>query len=154
MDEQSNEILQDSPRHERPPKRFPRSRVILLVAVPVFLLFVLIGGGWFLFARFSGEPSKEPPFPADPQSVSTTVSNTVMVTVPEGYSVQQIASLMEEKGVCTAADFLGAVQDGDFSQYDFVSAIPLQKEDGTANGRFYRLEGYLYPDTYEFYKNS
>ncbi|MBQ5777269.1 MAG: endolytic transglycosylase MltG [Oscillospiraceae bacterium] len=73
------------------------------------------------------------------------VLNTVKVTIPEGYEVSQIVELLSEKGVCDKAALSDAVANSDFD-YDFLKGIPL----GKAN----RLEGYMFPDTYEFYKND
>ena len=67
----------------------------------------------------------------------------VKVTIVEGKNVDDIAKLLEEKGVCTKEDFLNEVQEGSFD-YDFVKQIPV-------NSVHYRLEGYLFPDTYQFY---
>ncbi len=76
----------------------------------------------------------------------------VTITIPEGYTVDKIAALMEEKSVCTKKDFYEAVLNGDYSDYTFVASIP--EEEGIYAGRGYALEGYLYPDTYEFYTGS
>jgi len=69
---------------------------------------------------------------------------TVKVTVPEGYTVKQIAELMEEKGVCAAEKIIETANTYDFS-HEFLENVPMVEN---------RLEGYLFPDTYEFYKNS
>jgi len=50
---------------------------------------------------------------------------------------------LEEKGICTANDFINEVQNGNFN-YDFARSVPYNKD------RVYRLEGYLFPDTYNF----
>lgn len=70
-------------------------------------------------------------------------ADSVKVTVPEGSTVDDIADLLEKNGVCSKADFIDAVQNGSYN-YDFVSKIPTDKV-------YYRLEGYLFPDTYNFY---
>lgn len=77
---------------------------------------------------------------------------TVRVTIPEGYTMDQIATLMENNDVCTKKAFYDAVQNGDYSSYAFVAAIPAAEGDYT--GRGYALEGYMFPDTYEFYTAS
>lgn len=79
---------------------------------------------------------------------------TVRVTIPEGYTIDRIASLLEEQKVCTASDFYDAVQNGDYSSYDFVASIPTKETNEKYADRLYRLEGYLFPDTYEFYTGS
>lgn len=74
-------------------------------------------------------------------------SQTVRITFTEGMTAYQIANLLEENGVCRATEFLNAVNTGSYN-YDF---IPYDAEE---SGRFYRLEGYLFPDTYDFYINE
>ena len=77
---------------------------------------------------------------------------TVTVTIPEGYNVKDIAKLLEDNEVCSSKEFLKELKEGDFSDFDFVSAVP-QTGEGTDNPyRIYRFEGYLFPDTYTFYK--
>ena len=78
---------------------------------------------------------------------------TVRVTFPEGLTVPEMAELLEENKVCSAADFINAVRYGDFD-YDFVRDIPTEADDPEYAHRAYRLEGYLFPDTYEFYEGS
>ena len=70
----------------------------------------------------------------------------VELTIPEGYTCQQIFALLEENRVCTAVDAAAYAADGELNDYWFLEGV----ERGTENC----LEGYLFPDTYEFYKNS
>lgn len=72
---------------------------------------------------------------------------TVQVTFPEGFTVQAIANRLEEYGVCSAADFLEAARNVDTSEYEFLADIPSEG----AEERYYPLEGFIFPDTYEFY---
>lgn len=76
-------------------------------------------------------------------SSGNLTAETVTVTIPEGYTVRQIIRLLAEKGVNTEANLLEAAGT---AKYDFVF-IDNSSEDPS------RLEGYLFPDTYEFYKN-
>lgn len=68
---------------------------------------------------------------------------TVTITIPEMATVDDIAELLEKESVCTKAQFMDALYNSDFD-YDFLKGIPLKSV-------HYRLEGYLFPDTYEFY---
>ncbi|MBR3781144.1 MAG: endolytic transglycosylase MltG [Clostridia bacterium] len=77
----------------------------------------------------------------------TTASNTVTVMFPEGSTVSQMALLLEENGVCSASDFM-AEADNPMNLEGFSFEIPNPDE------RSFLLEGYLFPDTYEFYKNE
>jgi len=70
-------------------------------------------------------------------------ADTVTVTIPEGYTVSQIIKLLAEKGVASEALLLEAAKTYQFD-YDFI--------DNTTED-ISRLEGYLFPDTYEFYAN-
>lgn len=75
-----------------------------------------------------------------------TLSETVTLTFPEGWTVDQMAEKLESNEVCTASAFLTTIRTVDFSEeYDFIAAIPNKDK------RFRLLEGYMYPDTYEFY---
>ncbi len=78
---------------------------------------------------------------------------TVMVTFPEGLTVPEMATILEEKKVCSAESFINAVRYGDYD-YDFVRDIPTEADAPEYANRAYRLEGYLFPDTYEFYVDS
>jgi UPF0755 protein len=95
--------------------------------------------------------AQESPGSAAASAVSRAASSaeekasTVKVTIPEGFTIAQIARRLEANGVCSAADFISMAQTYDFSYYPLVAAIPA------GGHRAYRLEGYLYPDTYEMY---
>lgn len=67
---------------------------------------------------------------------------TVTLTFPEGYSCQQIFELLEQNGVCTVAELEDVAANNDF-EMDMLADLPY----GDKN----RLEGYLFPDTYDFY---
>ncbi len=69
-------------------------------------------------------------------------SSTVRVSIPEGYSVRQVIALLAQYGVNTEEELTEAAKNYDFS-YGFLA--------GSEKGDLKRLEGYLFPDTYEFY---
>lgn len=70
----------------------------------------------------------------------------VKLTIPEGYTCRQIFALLEENRICTAVDAAAYAANGELGEYWFL--------DGLERGKENCLEGYLFPDTYEFYKNS
>ena len=78
-------------------------------------------------------------------SSTSAYRETVTVTIPEGYTVEEIFKLMENKGVCSYDDLLKGAQEENFD-FDFLKDVKTTKEK--------RLEGYLFPDTYEFYKGA
>ena len=67
---------------------------------------------------------------------------TVDVTIPEGFTMQQIFKRLEENGVCSYDELMDAAANYNFN-YSFLEGI----ETGDAS----RLEGFLFPDTYQFY---
>lgn len=66
----------------------------------------------------------------------------VKIAIPEGYNIDQIFTLLSEKGVATVKELREAAADHDYA-FSFLQDIPL--------GDYHRLEGYLMPDTYTFY---
>ena len=68
----------------------------------------------------------------------------VEVTIPEGYTVAQTFQLLEDHGVASAEVLTEYAANYNYG-FSFLQDIPL----GDAN----RLEGFLFPDTYEFYVN-
>ncbi|MBR6736637.1 MAG: endolytic transglycosylase MltG, partial [Oscillospiraceae bacterium] len=71
------------------------------------------------------------------------------VTIPEGYTVDDIITLLVDKHGCgTREGFIDVIQNGQFD-YWFIDEL-----ENLNPNRKYRLEGYLYPDTYYFYKEG
>ena len=79
-------------------------------------------------------------------SIGSTRSVVEDLLIPEGYTCRQIFELLEEKKVCTAKDLAAYAASGELSDFWFLEGV----ERGTENC----LEGFLFPDTYDFYKNS
>ncbi len=73
-----------------------------------------------------------------------TYTETVMVMIPEGSTAQEIGRILEENFVCRAEDF-EMYYKSKLDKYGFEEDIEETSD------RFYYLEGYLFPDTYEFY---
>lgn len=72
----------------------------------------------------------------------------VTVTFPEGTTALEAAALLEENEVCSAEDFLTAIDSDDFDDYYGIDQIT------NGSSKYYKLEGYLFPDTYDFYKGE
>ena len=71
----------------------------------------------------------------------------VRITIPEGLTTDEIIDLFLENGIGTREGFENVINTYDFG-YDFISLIPEN------SARKYRLDGYLFPDTYMFYSDS
>jgi len=78
-----------------------------------------------------------------PSSSRSVVEN---VLIPEGFTCRQIFALLEENRVCTAKDLAEYATNGELKEYWFLENLE--------RGYEYCLEGFLFPDTYDFYKNS
>lgn len=76
---------------------------------------------------------------------SSSTRQTVDVTIPEGYTLDQIFKLLEKEGVSTQAKLENMAANWDYA-FDWLQDLPL--------GDYHRLEGYLFPDTYTFYKGE
>lgn len=74
-------------------------------------------------------------------------TDTVDILVKEGDNLFEIAKNLEENGVCKADEFIQMVNKSTFG-YKFEEGI---KQDPL---KFYRVEGYLFPDKYKFYKDD
>lgn len=72
----------------------------------------------------------------------------ITATIPEGYNIFDIADLMEKLDVCTAEEFLTECKTGDFSQFSFI------QQASKSENRYTVVEGYLFPDTYQFPSDS
>lgn len=75
---------------------------------------------------------------------------TQRFTVPEGYTVEEIAALLTREGLLTdGGEFTALCRDASlFAKYPFITEIK------NASDRRYVLEGYLFPDTYEVYTDA
>ena len=77
---------------------------------------------------------------------NSSAAQTVTLTFPEGYNADQIIDLLAEKGVCSREKLIEAINIVDFaSEFEFLESITNRSQ------RYNYLEGFLFPDTYEFY---
>ena len=84
-------------------------------------------------------------------SVPTSSSEIVKVTIPEGFTALEILNLLESKKVINKESrpkLEAKLNTTENLDYRFLDKLP-EKVDGT--DKKFLLEGYLFPDTYEFY---
>lgn len=92
-----------------------------------------------LCLSFAGCTSKKSPEPQEPPCVK--------ISFPEGYTTVQVANLLEKKNVCKASEFLNltkTVRDN----FSYSKKIKNSKD------RVFLLEGYIFPNTYDFFINE
>ncbi|MBF8378220.1 endolytic transglycosylase MltG [Alicyclobacillus mali] len=107
----------------------------------------LRGGGPILAGTYALSADESAPQIYRQMTAGEIVPDVVNVTIPPGYDIVDIAARLAQDGVCSEAAFLKAVQAGDYHQ------AFLKQLAGRRDVR-YRLEGYLFPDTYQFYRNE
>ncbi|MFQ8599140.1 MAG: endolytic transglycosylase MltG [Oscillospiraceae bacterium] len=71
----------------------------------------------------------------------------VKLTFWEGMTINSIADMLQDANVCSAQEFRTYLNTAELN-YSFLDGIPKDEN------RFYRLEGYIFPDTYEFYEGE
>lgn len=72
----------------------------------------------------------------------------VKFTIPEGYTVLQMADKLSEEGIVDRDEFIKLANDPSAFDVDIIKDIPVDEE------LRYVLEGYLFPETYELKKDS
>lgn len=73
------------------------------------------------------------------------IGDTVKFTIPEGYTLEEIAAVLVKQGLMSEEAFWQSVEQVDVSAYDYIVDVPDDR---------HRLEGYLFPDTYLIAANA
>jgi UPF0755 protein len=76
---------------------------------------------------------------------SSASRTQLKVTIPEGYTLDQIFALLEQDNVSTVDKLKDTAANHDYD-FSFLKDLPT--------GDYKRLEGYLFPDTYDFYSGE
>lgn len=77
------------------------------------------------------------------------LGDEIKVMFPEGLTVIELAELLEENGISSSDEILAACNSTLFDEtFSDISAID------NADKKYYKLEGYLFPDTYEFFEKD
>ena len=71
------------------------------------------------------------------QALQTAIPEEVFITIPEGYTIQKTAAMLDKGTLIKGSDYLQQAKTGQFD-YDFLSSRPQGAS----------LEGFLVPDTY------
>lgn len=134
---EDEEIKTESPVKEEPKapknkKKKSKALPLLIVAIIILVAGILAAG---LLFKDDIKDVVDPTTTVPPEP-----TNIVTVTFPEGYTIYQIADLLEKNNVCSKEDFFLAVNTP-------VEGFEITNPDDRA----FLLEGYIFPDTYEFY---
>lgn len=118
----------------------------LIRSSTVFMLYYRVhrsGLGHVLAGKYALSPNMSVKSILNAVTQGDVIRNTITVTIPEGFDAADIGARLQSAGVCSASSFLSAIQKGNFTQ-PFLTDLA-----GRSNVR-YRLEGFLFPDTYDF----
>lgn len=113
----------------------------IIKSISVFKLYALFSGRAQKFQPGTYELSRSMSVPEILRTLTTSGSNEVAVTIPEGYTLRDIDALL------TAAHVLGKGELLQARPQDFVSGYPFLEGAGS-------FEGFLFPDTYRFERQS
>ncbi len=71
-------------------------------------------------------------------------ADTIRFTIPEGYDIKRTTGKLASEGLINAEVFQNEIESGQF-EYRFLADTPAGEN---------RLEGFLFPETYEIYTNA
>lgn len=104
-----------------------RKIVYSFLSVLIILLSLVI----FLFIKKSGKKAKD----------------EIRITFREGLNIHELADLLQFNGVVKKQDFFEACASQDLkNEFEFLK--------NESKDKYFPLEGYLFPDTYDFLKNE
>lgn len=120
--------------------------IIIKKVIFIIILLLVIG----ISVSFIGKVDI-PFITTKPAETTPTEPLTVTVTFPEGMTLVQIAEKLEESKVCDASEFIALT-----NNYEYIQTLGYTFTEGITNpeDRAFYLEGYIFPDTYEFYKSE
>ena len=105
--------------------------IIAVLVVAIITAGVLVANNTSLFEE---ETTTEP----------VTLATT-RITFIEGITLTEAFKLLEQEKVCSYDSLMNVVENFEFSNYKIYSDIPNDEN------RCFKLEGYLFPDTYDFF---
>lgn len=108
-------------------------------SISILFLLVFIGGSIGIWSAYKAYNNRK----IERQARLVQQVEETKATVIEGWDVDQIAEYYEKQDLFSQKDFIKATQEFDSSAYPLITR-PNSKS----------LEGYLFPDTYRFTKNS
>lgn len=70
------------------------------------------------------------------------------LVVPEGFTIEMIAARCEEQGICSSEDFLREVSSVTSANFEYLNDVPA------GIPVKYKLQGYIFPATYDIYEDT
>ncbi len=82
-------------------------------------------------------------------TVNSVKRTVVRVTIPEGLTTDEIIDLFVKNGIGEREKYIEAINNYPY-KHEFVQLLDTME---LSDDRTYRLDGYLFPDTYDFYND-
>ncbi len=117
------------------------SREGVIKSISVFKVYALLSGQAQKFQPGTYELSQAMSVPEIVRILTTSGSNEVVVTIPEGYTFRDIDALLTAAHVLGKGELLQARPQDFVSEYPFLTGVES-------------FEGFLFPDTYRFERQS
>jgi UPF0755 protein len=111
------------------------------IIVIIIVAAVLISG--VLVANKAGVFEEETTTTTEPVTIPTA-----KITFIEGITLTEAFALLEKNGVASYDELINTAQSYDLTDYKISNDIPDDEK------RCFKLEGYLFPDTYDFFLNE
>ncbi|MBO5388048.1 MAG: endolytic transglycosylase MltG [Lachnospiraceae bacterium] len=70
------------------------------------------------------------------------------LVVPEGFTIEMIAARCEEQGICSSEEFLREVSSVTSANFEYLNDVPA------GIPVKYKLQGYIFPATYDIYEDT
>ena len=70
------------------------------------------------------------------------------LVIPEGFTIEMIAARCEEQGICSSEDFLREVSSVTSANFEYLNDVPA------GIPVKYKLQGYIFPATYDIYEDT
>ena len=83
--------------------------------------------------------------------VRAAARQEIRLAFPEGFTIDQIIDRLVENGVGERSNYEYIINNHQFEEYDFLKPLYASERDKDIT---YILEGYLFPDTYDFFTNE
>ncbi len=107
-------------------------------------------GGGFIAGKYQLSPAMSVESITSKIQAGDTYAETAWFTIPEGYTIEQIAARLDEEGLADEEIFLNLAADPSPA---ILETFPYL-QDLDASKLNYLLEGYLFPDTYEIFTDA
>jgi UPF0755 protein len=107
------------------------------VAIAIIFILLVIGSGFYISNKLKDRQARKQAY----EQAQNAKAEEISLTILEGWSNREIGQYLEKQGVLKQSEFLAEIARYDTSTYE---SVPKEAQKN--------LQGFLYPDTYRFFK--